>query len=297
MKITKHYLRKMIFIVMLMVIAQSDAICAKEKILWPYVCFNPVYICRNKQVVDGSGFHIINLMQQQMPGYEHKLVQMPIKRILENAKQGDNQLFYGLYKTTEREAFLQFSIPCRISTPIFIVVRKTDRSKFGNGERVFLKDLLGDKKLTFLHLQSISFRKEIDAIIEEHKDGPNVLTEYDTGDMNRKSLKLLLSHRIDYMLSLDGTQKDAAEMGIADEISYLSISEQDKYEIGYIVAPKNEWGKTMINRVNAILRKSIPTEAFFEYFTPLVNKTMVPTLRQKYNELILSPAREKPEKK
>ncbi len=241
---------KTIILMLIMILANYNTVPAKEKIVWPYFCFKPVYICSNNQLVDGSGFHILNLLWQQMPEYDHELAQMPIKRILEYAQNSENQLFYGLYKTPEREKYLHFSIPCRISTPIYLVIRKPDISKFGNGEVVFLKQLLENKKLTFLHLQSISFRKEIDELIEKHKDDTNVLTEYSTVDMVRKSLKLLLSHRVDYMLSLDGTQKVAKEMGTADEIAFLSISEQDKYEIGYIVAPKNKWGKAMINSVN-----------------------------------------------
>lgn len=295
----KSRIHKYVFILIVLSLTTvfANNVYAKEKIVWPYICFKPVYICENNQLIGGSGFHILNLLWQKMPGYEHELVQMPIKRILESAKQGDHQLFYGMYKTPAREVFLQYSIPCRISTPTFLVVRKADLPKFGNGSPVSLQHILEDKELTFLYLQSVSFGKGIDELLKKYKGGANVSTEYDTTDMLRKSLKLLLTKRVDYMLSLDGTRYDAKKLGIADKIVYLSITEQSRFEIGYIVAPKNDWGNAMINRVDSILRKTIPTETFFQYFTPLVDEAMIPKLRQKYNEKILSPSREKPDKK
>jgi len=270
---------------------------AKKKIAWPYVCFKPVYICGNNQLIGGSGFHILNLLWQQMPEYEHELIQMPVKRILESAKQGDHQLFYGMYKTPEREAYLLYSIPCRISTPTFLVVRKEDISRFGDGNPVSLQHILEDKKRRFLYLQSVSFGKGIDELLKKYKGGANVITEYNTTDMLNKTLKLLLTKRVDSMLSLDGTRYDAKKLGISDKIAYLSISEQNRFDVGYIVAPKNDWGKAMIHQVDAILRKTIPTETFFQYFTPLVDEAMIPKLRQEYNEKILSPSRERPKEK
>ena len=81
-------------------------------------------------------------------------------------------------------------------------------------------------------------------------------------------------------------------MGIADQIVSIPIKEQKHYEIGYIVTPKNEWGKQMIKKVNAVLRKHIPTENFFQLFTPLVSDNVVPELRRQFEELILEPSKQ-----
>lgn len=293
----KTYKFFFIFCALILTTLFANNVYSKETITWPYVCFKPVYICENNNLIGGSGFHVLNLLWQEIPEYEHTLVQMPVKRILESAKEGEHQLFYGMYKTPQRETFLQYSIPCRISTPTFMVVRKVDLQKFGNGSKVSLQNVLEDKKKTFLYLQSVSFGKGIDELIKKYKGGENILTFYDTTDMLGKSLKLLLSNRIDCMLSLDGTRYDAKKLGVADKIAYLSITEQNQYDVGYIIAPKNAWGNTIINQVNAILRKTIPTKTFFQYFIPLVDEAMIPKLRQKYNEKILSPSKEKPGKK
>ncbi|THB71650.1 MAG: hypothetical protein D6B25_18170 [Desulfobulbaceae bacterium] len=277
-------------IVLSLLLFLTSSTFAKDKIIWPYVCFKPLYICKDGQLADGAGFHVLNVMQQNLPDYEHELLQMPIKRILESGKNGDRILFYGLYKTPERESFLNYSLPCRISTPTYLVIRKEDVSLFTTSKQVSLKTLLNNQSLTFLYFQSVSFGKGIDEILENSKEKPNVLVEYDTTNMTEKSLNLLINKRVDYMLSLDGTGYDAREMGIYDEITYLSIKEQNQYDLGYIVAPKNEWGQTIIKQVNEVLRREVSKESFFQFFTPLVDKLMLPELKKNYDEKIVKPS-------
>lgn len=269
---------------------------AKEKIVWPYICFKPVYVCDGDKLIGGSGYHILNLVWKKLPQFEHEVMQMPIKRILESAKSGEKQLFYGLFKTPDREKYLEYSVPCRIATPTYLVVRKSDYSAFGGGQEVSLKDVLENKDINFLYLKSFSFGEGIDEVLEGYKDNDNIITEYDTSDLIGKSLKLLIAKRVDAMLSVDGTLYDAREMGVVDDISYVSLAGQDKYGVGYITAPKNDWGKDLIDQINQILQDSVSEESFFEFFTPLVDDTMLPELRKKYKELILSPSNNEPEK-
>lgn len=265
---------------------------SKEKIIWPYVCFKPLYICQDDKLVGGSGYDIVQLLWKEMVDYEHTLMLMPIKRIIESAKEGQKQLFYGLYKTPERQKFLEYSLPCRISTPTFLVIRKSELANFSDDRTISLQDVLDNKAITFLYLQSVSFGQGIDELLDKYKENENILREYDTSNLGSKSLKLLMNKRVDAFLSVDGTRYDAAEIGAQDEIAFLSINEQNQYDIGYITAPKNEWGKKIIRRVNSELKEAIEKDTFFSFFTPLVDKAMIPQLRKQYEELILTPARQ-----
>lgn len=288
-------MRRRFFAVIPMIVALvficffCNTACAKDKIIWPYVCFKPLYICQGDQLTDGAGFHVIELMKRGLSQYDHELLQMPIKRILESAKNGEKILFYGLYKTPERANFLEYSLPCRISTPKYIVIRKDNLQLFGGVQKVSIEKLFKDQSKTFLYLKSISFGNGIDDLLEKYKDGSNFLTEYDTTNMSVKSLKLLLNKRVDYMLSLDGTGYDARQSGLDEKIVYLPIEEQNHYDVGYIVAPKNSWGKEVIEKVDAVLKKEIPKKSFFQYFAPLVGREMLPELRKQYESQILAP--------
>jgi len=265
---------------------------AKEKITWPYICFYPLYICENNKLVGGAGLDLYHLIWENMPEYQHEIVLLPIKRLLKVMKEGKHYLFWGLYKTPEREKYLNYSIPCRISPPTMVVIRKTDLQKFGGCETLSLKTLLEDRGLRFLMFSAISFGSGVDELLKEYEKSENVHKEYRTDKMNQYSLDLLLKKRIDYFLELNGTRHYAIEMGIADQIVFIPIGQQKDYKVGHIVAPKNEWGKQMIQKVNQVLRKQIPTETFFQFFTPLVSDNMVPELRRQFKELIVEPSKE-----
>ncbi len=269
----------------------SSLVMAKETITWPYICYKPLYICEDDVLVDGIGLHLVNFIQKEMTEYDHDLMLMPVKRILSFAQKGERQIFYGFYKTPERDSFLRFSLPCRISIPTFIVVRKSDLTKFGNGKPIVLKMLLKNEKLRFLRLKSISFGKEIDEILLKHQDTKKTISVTDTTNMGQKSLKMLLGNRIDYYLSLDSTSHDIKYLGVSDQVSYIPIVEQNRYEVGYITAPDNDWGNMMIDKINLILQKLIPEESFFDLFKPLVNKDMVPSLKKEFERLIIQPSR------
>lgn len=265
---------------------------AGEKIVWPYLCYQPVYVCEGDELAGGYGFHLISRIQAEMPEFQHEFLKMPVERILDFAGKGEHQIFYGLYKTPERETFLTYSLPCRISIPTFVVVRRSDLPGFGHGKEVSLKSLLEDKAKTFLLFKSISFGKGIDELLGLYRDRAHIEVMNDTSGMGQKSLKMLMADRVDYFLSLDGTSHDIAALNITDQVSYIPIAEQNRYEVGYITAPDNEWGNRMIGRVNAILRNIVPTDAFFDLFKPLVNPDMIPRLKQEFDRVIVRPALE-----
>ena len=262
---------------------------ANDKIVWPYVCYPPLYICEEEKLTAGVGLEIYQLLWKNLPDYAHELAKMPVSRIVQFSEQGEQVLFYGLYKTQEREKALHFSLPCRISPPTFLVVRKEDVARFGGGAPQSLQTLLENKSLTFLLLYSISFGKGIDEILTSQQRGPHILTEYNTENMGQKSLQLLSNKRVDYTLSLDATLHDAKTMGLLDTIAFIPIKEQGEYALGYVTAPKTIWGQQMIEKINRILQKEIPTEAFFNYFVPLVDKELVPDLRKEFNKKIVLP--------
>jgi len=265
---------------------------AEEKITWPYICFYPIYLCDNDELVGGAGWEIIQLMWANMPEYKHEAVLQPLKRSLEELEQGKQYLYWGPVKTPEREKYLYYSIPCMLFPPTMVVIRKSDLRRFGGGETVSLKALLEDRALRFLMFSYFSFGAGMDELLKEYEKAGNVYVEYRTDELDRYALDLLLKKRIHYFLALTGTRYIADEMGIADQIVYIPIKEKNDYNLGHIVAPKNEWGKQLIKKVNVVLRKQIPTENFFQFFTPLVSDNVVPELRRQFEELILEPSKE-----
>ncbi|MCP4107526.1 MAG: transporter substrate-binding domain-containing protein [Desulfobacteraceae bacterium] len=263
----------------------------KDQIIWPYTCYYPLWVCEGDTVTGGIGWEIQSLLKFQMPEYEHKSVQLPVKKMLEQVKKGSNYLVYGLYKTSDREQYMYYSLPCRISNPTMVVVRKNELEKFGGKNSVSLKKLLENKKFRFLMLSSVSFGTELDPLLKEYQHNENVFIEYRTDNLDKYALKLLLNKRVDYILSTDGTLYEANQTGTADKIAMIHIKEKNEYSIGYITSPKNEWGKHIIEKINHILRREIPTRKFFKFFEPLVTREMLPELRKQYEKNIIEPVK------
>lgn len=280
------------FTVLLFGLGFPETSHAKEKITWPYLCYYPLYICENNRVVAGAGWDILNLIWKNMPQYDHEAVLLPIKRMLKDMKEGKHYLFYGLYKTPEREKYLYFSLPCRISTPTMVVIRKDDHQKFGAEKAVSFKGLLEDKRLSFLMFSNISFGAGTDELLKAFGKAEHVYTEYRTDRMNHYALDLLLKKRIDYFLALNGTRHEAGELGMTDEIAFIPIKEQKHYKVGYIAAPKNHWGKRVIQEINQVLKEQVGTDYFFNLFVPLVNENRVPELKREFNRLIVEPSKQ-----
>ena len=150
-----------------------------------------------------------------------------------------------------------------------------------------LKRLLEDKHLKFLTFSDLSFGPGVDGLLKTFGKADNVYTEYRTDKMNQYALDLLLKKRIDYFLALNGTRHVASELGKADEIVFIPIKEQNEYKVGSIAAPKNDWGKQIIQDVNQVLKNRVSTDYFFNLFTPLVSDNMVPELRRQFDQLIV----------
>jgi len=263
---------------------------AREEIVWPYPCYYPLWVCDGDAVTGGLGLEIQTLLWERMPEYTHTLAQLPVQRMLEDVKNGSHALLYGFYKTPEREQYMHFSLPCRISLPTMVVTRKGDLARFGGGSAVSLKNLLEDRTLRFLRLDAVSFGTGLDMLLQEYQEAEHVFIEYRTDNLDEYALELLLNKRVDYILSVDSTIYAANQAGIADDIAMIPITEKDEYTVGYVVAPKNEWGRQIIERVNAVLRQEIPTDHFFEFFAPLVTQEMLPELRRQFNSQIVTPA-------
>ena len=265
---------------------------AGEKIIWPYICFYPMYICENDKNIGGIGWEILQHIWKNMPEYENEAVLLPIKRVLQDMKKGKHYLFLGLYKNPEREKYLYYSVPCRIEPPAMVAIRKSDLQRFGGGAAVSLEALLKEKTLKTMIFNSVSYGAVIDALFKKYENAENLHVDYRSDKMASYPLNLLMKKRIDYYWASKGTPHIAKKKGVADQIAFIPIVEENIYQVGYITAPKNEWGKRMLKKVNRILRQLIRTEAFFQLYEPLVSENMAPELRRQFEALILEPSKQ-----
>lgn len=275
-------------LIVLVVLSAYDT-QAKERITWTYFSFPPFFIVEDDGGISGISHDIQELLWQNLPQYEHERLYSPVQRSLADVIHGGNYCLTGLLKTPEREKDLVYSLPCRLVMPIMVVIRKEDMARFGNGGPVSLDALLSDTSLTMGRVRGFSHGPVLDAILKSHEETMSVFHIY-TPETIARQLQLLMAHRVDYLLQVAIQTHYQAEMaGIQDDIVLLPVEEAMGYRVGHIACTRNEWGESVIEAINSILRREIPTERFFDIFAPYVDDKNLPEFRKQYQELLVKP--------
>ncbi|MCP4112883.1 MAG: hypothetical protein GY749_46390 [Desulfobacteraceae bacterium] len=262
---------------------------AEDSIIWPYIHFPTLYIAEEGKEPTGYGIDVTNYVISKLPEYKHSFKRIPPKRLFFNLKQGYNHCFYGAMKKPDREEYLHYSLPAKLSPPTtFIVIRKNDLEKFGGAPLSFRK-LLKNKKLKVVIKGEIQYTKELNAILDEFKGQSNIhIVSGD--DLGKQELKMLIQKRIDYTVYVTSILYEASKLGIRDKITLIPLQEKKSYEVAYFVCPKNEWGKQIIDKIDDILRKEVPKDVFFDFFKDQVTENNLPEFREQYQKLIIEPS-------
>ncbi|MBF0390037.1 MAG: transporter substrate-binding domain-containing protein [Desulfamplus sp.] len=278
---------KMLFVLFSVLFFDVDA-SSKETIIWGHGCIPPLYLCEGDNV-RGVAANIENIVFENLPDYKHERLNSNLERILESLKTQDKFCCSAIAKNPEREEFAYFSIPAAIVPPIHIFIRKDDHAAFGGADVVSLDKTLEKTNLKFGYPSARSFGSEIDAIIKAHANAPHLSETY-SSDIVDQQIELLINRRIDYTIGGYFALKIAAKkLGVQDEILPIRISEKEEYLALYFVCPKNGWGRAMVEKINAILKKELPTKRYFEYFKPYYDNGTEDEFKQQYENILIKP--------
>ena len=266
-----------------------------NKVVWPVFYYPPLYhICDGE--ICGYGSEIIDLISQAMPEYSHDKVLMPLARHFENLKVGKPYLLYGPYRTAERESYLLYSLPCRLTPMNAVVIAQDAAAPHLVGNKISLRSLLGDTTLIRGTTQGASYGNEIDAILHTHAGGSSQWGVYGQNSEHRL-FEMFKKHRVDWFIHnpmtlvyfLKQNQLDVANVAVyeIEEIAH-------PFMVGYIAAPRTPWGEDMMGQINAILQTILFSDAFYQTLVSDVPEALHPSFKQAYEALILTPARAYP---
>lgn len=243
---------------------------------------------RGKGIVDG----VVAMYVERLPEYEHRFVHANMPRILGMMKAGGNVCYAGLFKTPEREQFIQFSIPNLITMSNGVVVaRGRARSLVGQGQEVSLEELLRKKDLTLGVTQGRAYGGRLDELLSgASPDSPNIVVRAGQ-DSLLGLLRMLGAGRIDYCLGFPWEVPYVAKHGgLAEFFDIVPISETKdaRWVKNYIGCPRNEWGIELIRKIDGVLRTVMPTEAHMQHQLKWFPAAMAPLVRQAYAGHILT---------
>ncbi|MCP4353678.1 MAG: TIGR02285 family protein [Desulfobacterales bacterium] len=247
-----------------------------DTITWYRPNFPPVSIPDGPHADTGYFDRVEQLIVKNLSSYKHKRKLGNAKRILGDIRNQKKIACAALFKTPEREAFTEFSIPALLVLPngVIVLESKFDKLKpFLNANReIDLDRLLGNGKLRLGICVDRRYSGTIDSILRNHTGNKNIYVRYGA-DLTSGLLSMMIGNRIDYIL---GYPTEVSyfmnKMKIKKNIRYIPVANMEKYSTGYVGLPKNKWGKEIISKINAILEKHRATPEFLSFYEKWLNK-------------------------
>lgn len=263
---------------------------AKDSILWLEAVMPPYLIQDGDFKEQGYGDMITHIIQQQLTGYDHEEMVTNIARHFYKFKQGEKVCSVGLFKTPERAEFMYFSIPSFLTLPAVVIIRKDKLPAFGNRSTVKLEELFSSNTMIFGLSKDRSYGIDIDTIIKKHA-GQQSIFEFTGPELSHNLFKMLMKGRLDGLIGLpEEVLYQAEQLGLRDQLVTLSIEENMHGYDGWLSAvgcSKNEWGREVIGKINAILLAARPASAYREAYERWLDDNSKGHYRKVYADVFL----------
>jgi uncharacterized protein (TIGR02285 family) len=251
-----------------------------REITWLAMEFPPFFIQEGDQADRGIADELTRILQENMPEWRHREEVANTAQIVVRLRAGEHVCSAAYIRTPQRERFMEFSIPDLVLPPNGITIRRADIGRFGGGEPVSLATLLDDPSLRLGVAQGRSYGKEIDAIIERHKQDRHVYSRLGE-DIYATLFDMLVRRGVDYIVGYPYEASfHARRRGKEGEIVSLPVRENPEMILAHVVCPKTDWGRQAITDIDEVLRRVRLTPEY----RALVERWLDPELRQAYRE-------------
>jgi len=211
---------------------------------------------------DGLQKHLI----QTMDSYEHKSIKASIARTLAMFKTRHDIIYIALLKSPDREGYVEYSIPTHVTLPNGVIVRK-ERLKqiepyLNDDGQFLLEKAVTQSNLKCGVIKGRVYGEAIDNVLRKHKRNPNIFIGVRT-NMDKQILPMLKANRLDYIIGYPPEAQyytKAKDNGL--EMVSLPVKGMPRYQIGYVAAPKTQWGRDILKKINPLIRKYRTTREF-----------------------------------
>ncbi len=281
-------LYKCVLYTLFLILSFNYSAFAKDTITWMLLDLPPVGIAQGEHKDKGIGDMISKMLAEHLPDYEHSFVRANLKRIFTDMQKGKKICLAGLIKTGERMQYGYYSsLPSHFLTPLSVIVRSSDRSRFSTLDRISIENLLNNRNLVVGMAAEISYTKEIDSIIEKHK-GEKHIYIHSGGNLMESILRMIILKRMDYTLAYPWMLKYFTdEMNMSGKFASFRIIENTSPVLYYPVCVKNEWGNNLIKEIEDVLREIRPTEEYRKTMENWMLKDSLPYYRKEYENVFL----------
>ncbi|XOV80423.1 MAG: TIGR02285 family protein [Aestuariibacter sp.] len=211
----------------------------------------------------GQGFidQALQLIQKEIPQYQHKVVPSDIANATLRLKKGELLCFPAMVKTQQRKAFVYFSQMSVMHPSNYVAMSPELAQKKGQSKEADLKALLSNEDIYLGVRDGFAFGQVIDALIQQY--GLNSTMIFKEEQSLFDLYQLLANNRIDYLIGYPFESAFVlAQLDLAGRVVNLPIKDVPQFSMGAVGCTKNAWGKEVINAVDNALSKLKPSDAY-----------------------------------
>jgi polar amino acid transport system substrate-binding protein len=257
---------------------------AKDTVVWAVADRPTSYILEGQDKGRGVVDEVYSVLHENLSDYSHKTQDMNFARILVQMKNGEKQCACG-FKKPEREKVGYFSVPAIIALPFSVVAKKGRLNGiYGNTESISLKNLLENTKLKGGVTMKRSYG-DITQIIAEHEKTGSLYAQSSTYNL----MNMLAADHLDYAIEIPSFAKYIAKQIENEDIfeSYAIEENTNRVLIAHIFCTKNEWGRSIVDRIDNILRKERKSSDYIEILERWYDEKGRKNIREYYNNNFL----------
>ena len=232
---------------------------AQDEITWYVNEWAPYNITRGKLKRKGINDKLIRLLHTFMPNYEISWRNMSPKLLNQAFTNGENICQLDMFKTPQREKIAYFTkFPAVIDAPLQIFIKARDSERLGLTPPVDINQLFNQSQFTASFVFGRSYSKEIDGALNKYK-GNNIKRDEST----KRLIKQFFRGKTDYVVEYSAVMNYFKSMlkSKKDMLSF-PIKNTEPYVLGYTACSKTLWGKTTIDRIDAILKEQRHSEQY-----------------------------------
>ena len=256
---------------------------AKGLITWRVTDWPPFYILSGPNKGQGIYDQLISMFSQEMPEYEHHILQMNTDRVKKAWAFGANICHPSVIKGTAEN----ISVINTILLPHRLIMRSNQQRI--KEDSVKLKELLSNDKLIG-GITPGRYTNQINHLIEQASPQEHLVKFH-----SYKSLILMLfAQRVDYIIEYPPIVTFiATETGQKNITKSLLIEETSaENSLAVVVGcTNNEWGKKVINKINQILIAESKNSKFLDYRLKWYDESSKLLLRKLYKDNYLNDKR------
>jgi len=258
---------------------------AADAVTWMHADFPPLRIVEGPYAGQGPSDMIHDLMRREMPDLDHHVLTANLSRTMNWMQKGEKVLAVGIIPNPERDAIMQYSMPCVLVPPVCLVVRAGDADG-GQGGRIALREFVARKVLGVA--VDRSYGPEVDAVLRTAPD-PSRIVAHTGSNLLGSLLDMLLLGRVDGVLAYPLEATYVARMrGREGGIALVPLKDALVPVVGRVAAPRTAWGTDMIGRVNAVLERHRNTPEYRRAFEHWLPTGAVDDYRVMYDEFLLT---------